>query len=97
VRVTASRLDGGQPLRDAMKDGGWNRITLAARTREQEIDPDERGVSQQLIAFLSTDREWARDTCHPHSAALIAKALGVREDKLFAMPVSAMPAVSTHS
>jgi hypothetical protein len=95
LRITASRLDDGKPLREAMKTGGWNRISLAARTKA--MDPDGNGVSQQLIAFLSSDREWARDTTSVPSARLIAQALGVREDKLFAMPESVMPAISTHT
>jgi hypothetical protein len=95
LRVTASRLDGGKPLREAMKAQGYNRITLSART--QEVDELFVGVSQQLIAFLATDRKWGRDTCTVQTAVLIAKALGKREADLFDMPPSFTPTVSTHN
>ena len=95
MRVTASRRDGGKPLRDAMKEAGYNRITLAARTKE--VDADSIGVSQQLIAFVSTDKDWARETTSVRTAILIAAALGKREDELFVMPASFVSTVSTHS
>ena len=95
MRVTASRRDGGKPLRDAMKEAGYNRITLAARTKE--VDADSIGVSQQLIAFVSTDKDWARETTSVRTAILIAAALGKPEGDLFVMPDSFVSTVSTHS
>jgi hypothetical protein len=89
LRQVARRLRGGKPLREAMKAGGYNRLTLAARTRE--VDPDGNGVSHQLIYCVASDRDWARDTCSPASARLIAAALGKPEEALFKMPVSLNP------
>ena len=95
MRVTASRLDSGQPLRDAMKAAGLNRVTLAERTKQ--IDADGLGVSQQLIAFVATDRKWGRETISVPSAVLIARALDKQESELFAMPASFVPTSSTYN
>lgn len=84
MRVTASRRDGGRQLREAMKEAGHNRLSLAARTKE--LDDAGHGVSQQLIAFLSTTRRWGRDSCSPRSAALIAMGLNIEPRDLFVMP-----------
>ncbi len=89
MRIVARRRNGGKPLRDAMTKGGYNRLTLAARTKE--VDPCGRGVSHQLIYCLASDKDWARDTCKPDTARLIAKALGKPEDALFKMPVLPIP------
>ena len=95
MRVTASRRDGGKQLREAMKAAGHNRISLAARTKE--VDTDGIGVTQQLIAFLSTDKDWGRETTSVRTAILIAAALGKPEGDLFVMPASFVSTVSTHS
>ena len=95
MRVTASRRDGGKPLREAMTAAGYNRITLSERTKV--VDADGFGVSQQLIAFISTDREWGRESTSVRTAVLIAAALGKPEGELFVMPDSFVSTVSTHS
>lgn len=89
MRVTYRRLDHGEPIRQAMARGGWRLQSLAAHT--QEIDPEGRGVCFQLVAFLATGRDWARETCSPRSAQLLAKALGVPEDELFIPETSGTP------
>lgn len=89
MRTVARRLRGGKPLRDAMAKGGYNRLTLAARTKE--VDPHGRGVSHQLIYCLASDKDWGRDTCKPDTARLIALALGKPEGVLFKMPVLPIP------
>jgi hypothetical protein len=95
VRAPASRLDGGQAIREAMKATGHNRLSLAARTKE--VDEDGHGVSQQLIAFLSTDKPWGRNTTTARSATLIARGLGKPAGELFTMPESFMTNISTQN
>ena len=89
MRIVARRRNGGKPLRDAMVKGGYNRLTLAARTRE--LDPQGRGVSHQLIYCLASEKDWGRDTFKPDTARQIAAALGKPEDTLFKMPVLPIP------
>jgi hypothetical protein len=64
-----------------MEEMNLTLVALAERTRM--VDPDGRGVSFQLISFLSTTRESARQTTSPKSAGLIARALECAEDRLF--------------
>jgi hypothetical protein len=83
MRMTARKRDGGAPLRQAMKDAGMGLQALADRTRA--VDPDGKGVSYQLLGFLTQDPpgRHGRDTCWPASADLIETALGARPGSLF--------------
>ena len=84
VRITARRKNGGQALRDAMRDQEIGLIELARRTRV--ADPASKGVSHQLIGFLTQDpaaSRHARETTSPETAGLIEDALGVPRGALF--------------
>jgi len=82
MRSARVRLDGGKPIREVLKS---SRITLQeVERRSKDIDPRGKGVSFQLVAFLASEESWGRDTTSPRSAQLIAAALGVPEDRLFA-------------
>jgi hypothetical protein len=86
MRITAQRKDRGEPLRAAMREAGIGLTALAARTKL--ADPDGKGVSYQLLGFLTKDAgkaavSSARETCSVPSAALIAKALGEPVGALF--------------
>ncbi len=69
--------------------------SLAARTKE--VDPEGRGISWQLVAFLASARAWARDTTSARTVDLITQALDRPEDELFAAPAIAMPDDSTET
>jgi hypothetical protein len=60
-----------------------------------EVDPAAKGISLQLVSSLASDRDWARDSCSPPSAELIALALGKPVDTLFKIgPRPRRPAVA---
>jgi hypothetical protein len=88
LRATCRRLGDGQAIRDAMGASQLNLTRLAERTRE--LDPDGKGVSYQLIGFLTAQGRSKRDTASPRSAALIAQALGRPQDALFEASCTAM-------
>lgn len=79
ARLVARRLDGGQRLREALDVSGLTLQGLAARTRAG----GGKGLSFQLIAFLASDRDWARETTSPESGALIEDTLSVPRGSLF--------------
>jgi hypothetical protein len=81
VHITARRIDGGEPLREAMFQRGVGLKALALRT--QAADPDGKGISWQLAGFLATRHSWARETTTPRTAQLIEQALAVPEGSLF--------------
>ena len=82
MRSTARRLDGGQPLRDAMKAAKLNYQGLANKTK-RIVSDGGKGVSVQLIAFLATDKGYARETTTERTAELIEDALSVPRGSLF--------------
>jgi hypothetical protein len=77
--AVARRLDGGQRLREAIDASGLTLQGIAARTRAD----GGKGLSFQLIAFLASDRDWARETTSPDSGVLIEDALSVPRGSLF--------------
>jgi hypothetical protein len=81
MHVTARRIDGGAPLRDAMERRSLGLAELAGLTAE--FDPTGVGISFQLVAFLATRRRWARETTSLRAAALIEDALGYGRGDLF--------------
>lgn len=81
MRPTARRIDGGQPLREAMDAAGVGLERLSELTRA--TDPSGAGVSFQLIAFLATEKRWARETTTPRTAELIEDALSAARGSLF--------------
>jgi hypothetical protein len=84
MRITAQRKDGGAPLRAAMAGQEIGLQALADRTRL--ADPDGKGVSFQLLGFLTQDAgasRHARETCEPRTARLVEEALGVPRWTLF--------------
>jgi hypothetical protein len=84
MRTTAQRKQGGQALRDAMRDAHVGLIELARRTRE--TDPAGKGVSHQLIGFLTQDPQasrHARETCSIPTAELLEDTLAVPRGSLF--------------
>lgn len=84
MRITAQRKDGGAPLRTVMRDQKIGLQALAQRTKL--ADPDGKGVSFQLLGFLTQDAgasRHARETCEPRTAGLIEDALGVPRKSLF--------------
>lgn len=85
MRTTAQRIQGGEPLRAAMLAEGIGLVELARRTKL--ADPAGKGVSYQLLGFLTQDPQasrHARDTCLPGTADMIEKALGKPPGSLFA-------------
>lgn len=88
---TVRRRNDGADLRDAMYYAGTGLKALADRTRL--LDPEGKGVSFQLVAFLATGKPWGRDTTSPRSASLIEAALDVKPGSLFeTTTVSEQPA-----
>jgi hypothetical protein len=86
MRVTARRKQEGGPLRDAITASGLGLQGIAARTRDKDVDPAGKGVSFQLIGFLTQDpsvTRHARTTTSPETTGLIEKALGVPSGSLF--------------
>lgn len=84
MRTTAQRKQGGEPLRAALREQGIGLQELARRTKL--ADPDSKGVSYQLLGFLTQDRaasRHARDTCSVPTAMLIEDALGKPRGSLF--------------
>jgi hypothetical protein len=93
MRVTAVRIRDGKALREAMQAKHMTLIALAARTRE--LDPDGKGVSYQLIGFLTAPPTGGmsgtganrarryRTSTSPATAGLIEQALDVRPGELF--------------
>jgi len=81
MHTTARRIEGGQPLRDAMAASELSLKGLARATRA--VDEDSRGVSWQLLAFLSTSAGYARETTTVRTAELIEDALSVPRGSLF--------------
>jgi hypothetical protein len=81
---TYRRIDGGRPIREALKESRMKLTEVAAATRER--DPAGRGLSFQLIASLAADdsKNWSRETTAERSARLIEAALGAQEGALFA-------------
>jgi hypothetical protein len=49
----------------------------------QRVDEDGKGVSVQLIAFLATEKDYARETTRERTADLIEDALSVPRGLLF--------------
>jgi hypothetical protein len=62
-----------------MDAAGLTLQQVAARTRADGAS----GLSFQLVAFLASDRDWARETTSPASGALIEDALSVPRGSLF--------------
>lgn len=86
MRETARRIGGGGPLRDAIAASEIGLQGVARRTKA--LDPDGKGVSYQLIGFLTQDpasSRHARQTCSVPSAGLIEDALGAPRGTLFAV------------
>jgi hypothetical protein len=81
MHETARRIDGGAPLRDAMERRSLGLDQLAALTAA--ADPTGRGISMQLVWFLSTRRPRARGTTSLRTAALIEDALEYPRGSLF--------------
>lgn len=85
MRTTAQRIQGGEALRAAMTEAGVGLEELARRTRL--ADPDSKGVSYQLIGFLTRDRSAgpgrSRETTSVPTAMLIEDALGKPRGSLF--------------
>jgi ribosomal protein L11 len=81
VHTTARRIDGGQPLRDAMSDTGTSLKGLMRKTKA--ADAEGAGVSWQLLAFLATEKSYARETTTVRTAELIEDALSVPRGSLF--------------
>lgn len=77
--AVARRLDGGQRLREAIDASGLTLQAVAARTRAD----GGKGLSFQLVAFLASDRDWARETTSHRSGELIEDALSVPRGSLF--------------
>jgi hypothetical protein len=48
-----------------------------------KVDPERRGISYQAIAFVATDKRWARESTTTRSADLIEDALSVPRGSLF--------------
>lgn len=85
--MTAIRLrrkDGGQPLRDAMRDAGLSGPALADATRR--IDASGRGISPATVGKLAGQGGSAADACRLRTAWLIAEALDKPMHRLFSMP-----------
>jgi len=76
------RLDKGRPLREALSRTGMSIPHLSTRTRE--IDPQKVGISPALIGFYTSTGSSGRDSVSTRTARLIADALGVDRDELFA-------------
>ena len=81
MRVTARRINGGQPLREAMEAAGLSLKGLMRAT--QQADESGRGVSWQLLAFLATAQDYARETTTVRTAELIEDALSAPRGTLF--------------
>ena len=84
MRTTAQRNQGGEPLRAAMRTERIGLQELARRTKL--ADPGNKGVSYQLLGFLTQDKaasRHARDTCSVPTAMLIEDALGAARGSLF--------------
>jgi hypothetical protein len=90
MRITARRIGGGVPLRQAMNQVTWcdadgrehvglGLQALAARINETAKPP----LSFQLIGFLATNGASARETTTPRTADLIEDALSVPRGSLF--------------
>ena len=79
MRITARRIGGGVPLRQAMNQAGLGLQALAARINETAKPP----LSFQLIGFLATNGASARETTTPRTADLIEDALSVPRGSLF--------------
>jgi hypothetical protein len=54
---------------------------VAARTKE--IDPDGKGISQQLVGFYTSKGSSGRDTASDRTASLIARALDHPVEEFF--------------
>jgi hypothetical protein len=93
MHMTARRIQDGKALKDAMDAKGMTLTGLAGETKR--LDPNKRGVSFQLIGFLTAPpdrgvsgtrgrraRRW-RDTTSPETATLIELALDARPGQLF--------------
>ena len=78
------RKGDGQPIRDAMRAAKLSGPALAAATRN--VDPIGRGVSPSKIGRLAGRGTSAQDRCRLRTAWLIADALDVPLQALFAMP-----------
>ena len=66
-------------MREALDASGLTLQGLSARTRAN----GGMGISFQLIAFLASDRNWARETTSPQTGAMIEEALSVPRGSLF--------------
>lgn len=82
---TARRVGQGRALRAAMAakdDGkGWTIQQVADATTG--VDPHGKGVSWQLVSFLTTTKRHARETTSLRTAALIEDALDAPSGSLF--------------
>ena len=81
MHLTARRIDGGAPLREAKERRSVGLADLAGLTAE--LDPTGVGISFQLVACLATRSRWARETTSLRAAALIEDALGCTRGTLF--------------
>lgn len=84
MRTTARRKNGGATLRETMAEAGIGLVELARRTRL--ADPRNKGVSFQLLGFLTQDAQasrHARETCEPRTAQLVEEALSKPPGSLF--------------
>lgn len=78
------RRSDGQPIRDAMRAGGWSIPKLAEATRK--VDPLGLGVSRSTVGVLVAGGSSGRERCRLRTAWLIADALGAPLQALFDMP-----------
>ncbi|WP_037576690.1 hypothetical protein [Phaeacidiphilus oryzae] len=75
------KLDGGQPLREALAESKLSIAELAQRTRE--LDPEHRGVTKSTIGHLVSTGTSERPGCRRRAAGLIAAAVDRPVDALF--------------
>ena len=78
------RKGDGQPIRDAMRAAELSGPALSAATKR--VDPRGKGVSPAAIGFITGRGRSAQDRCRLRTAWLIADALDVPLQRLFAMP-----------
>ena len=90
MRYTAQRKDGGKVLRAVMAAEGGDGIGLQELARRTRLaDPANKGVSYQLLGFLTQPAQadggsrHARETCSVPTAYLIEDALSKPRGSLF--------------
>ncbi|TJZ55576.1 XRE family transcriptional regulator [Streptomyces piniterrae] len=89
--TTLIRKADGQPIRDAMRAAGLSGPALSAATRL--VDPRGKGVSPAAVGCITGRGVSAQDRCRLRTAWLIADALDVPLQRLFAMPTTSTDTV----